>query len=69
MYVEDSLQTGKQLSEPHVAATQQDRMASSMCCAWNNSVKAAEFMNLNNSKYMYTGRGGEITLAKHEDIT
>ena len=33
MYVEDSLQTGKQLSESHVAATQQDRIASSIFCA------------------------------------
>ena len=69
MYVEDSLQTGKQLSDPHVAASQQDRIASSMCCVWNNSVKAAEFMNLNNNKYMFTGRGSEIALAKHEDIS
>ena len=69
MYVEDSLKTGRQLSEPHVAATQQDRIASSMCCVWNNSLKAAEFMHLNNSKYMYTGRGSEIALAKHKHVT
>ena len=68
MYLEYSITNNKSMSDPHIAATQHDRIASSMCCAWTNNVKSAEFMNLNNSKYQYTGRGSEIALGRHEDI-
>ena len=68
MYLEFSITNNKSMSDPHIAATQHDRIASAMCCAWTNNVKSAEFMNLNNSKYQYTGRGSEIALGRHEDI-
>ena len=68
MYLEDSIGNGKSMSDPHIVATKHDRIVSSMCCVWTNNVKNAEFMNLNNSKYHYTGRGSEIALGRHEDI-
>ena len=68
MYLEDSIKTGKNMSDPHIAATKHDRIASSMCCVCKNNVKSAEFMNLNNSKYQYTGRGSEIALGRHDGI-
>ena len=69
IFVDEAFSTGEQLSDPHIPASEEDRKATSMCCVWSNTQRSAEFMNLNNNKYTYTGRGTEIALVKHENIS
>ena len=62
LFVDECIQTGTNLSEPHIPATKTDQLGMSTACVWQNSVRAAEFMNLNTKKFHYTGRGTEISL-------
>ena len=66
LFVDECIQSGTNLSEPHIPATKTDQLGMSSACVWQNSVRAAEFMNLNTKKFHYTGRGTEISLARHE---
>ena len=66
LFVDECIQTGTNLSEPHIPATKTDQLGISTACVWQNSVRAAKFMNLNTKKFHYIGRGTEISLARHE---
>ena len=66
LFVDECIASGKDLSDPHIPATVTDQMGISTACVWQNTVRAAEFMNLNTKKIHYTGRVTEISLSKHE---
>lgn len=68
-YQEESRQSGKSITNPHVASTKEDREAIATGSIWMNNSKGAEFWHLNNSMTQFAGRGSEVSLNRREHIT
>jgi hypothetical protein len=54
--------TGKALVNGHEASEDSDRGAIAIGCYWLGTPEAAEFLHLNNTMFMLSGRGTEVSL-------